>query len=188
MNHDELHERGQALEDLFFKGVDAKLLAKLKSDLQAKEEREALGHALGIGDSAALDALLAQRINAQTMAALAFVPLVMVAWADGVLDSQERAAIEKACAEEKICAGSTQFTLIQQWLQSKPSPDLLQAWKRYMAAMQQHVDATALHQIKNTVIGRAQNVAMAAGGFLGLGRKVSDAEQRVLDDLSRAFA
>ena len=188
MNHDELHERGQAMEDLFFKSVDAKLLAQLKTELQAKEAREALGHALGVTETKTLDALLAQKINAQTLSALAIIPLVAVAWADGVLDERERAAIKKACAEEQIAAGSTHFALIQQWLQSKPSPDLLQAWQSYMAAVRAHVDAVALHQIRNAVIGRAQNVAKSAGGFMGLGHKVSDAEQRVLDELSRAFA
>ncbi len=187
MNHDELHERGQALEDLFFKNVDAQLLAKLKSELQVKEARDALGNALGISDAAPLDALLAQNINAQTMSALAVVPLVAVAWADGVLDDRERAAIEKACADEQIQPGSIQFGLIQQWLLNKPSPDLLQAWKSYMAAVKQHVDSVALHQIQTAVMGRAQKVARAAGGFMGLGSKVSDAEQRVLDELTRAF-
>ena len=40
--------------------------------------------------------------------------------------------------------------------------------------------------MKREVLGRAQRVAEATGGILGIG-KVSAAEQRVLDEIAKAF-
>jgi hypothetical protein len=37
-------------------------------------------------------------------------------------------------------------------------------------------------------MGHAQAVAQAAGGFLGLGNKVSTAEQQMLDLLDKSFS
>jgi hypothetical protein len=41
--------------------------------------------------------------------------------------------------------------------------------------------------LRDAVLRQAREVAEAAGGFLGLGSKVSASEQAVLDDLARAF-
>jgi hypothetical protein len=41
--------------------------------------------------------------------------------------------------------------------------------------------------LRPDVLGRAREVAEAAGGFLGLGSKVSDDERRVLGELERAL-
>ena len=44
-----------------------------------------------------------------------------------------------------------------------------------------------IHPLKEDVIGRVRQVASAAGGFLGLGRRISAAEQEVLDRLEQSF-
>ena len=41
--------------------------------------------------------------------------------------------------------------------------------------------------LKGEVLGRARRVAEVAGGFLGLGNKVSLEEQKILEVLSKAF-
>jgi hypothetical protein len=43
------------------------------------------------------------------------------------------------------------------------------------------------HALRDELIGRARHVAEAAGGFLGLGNKVSSAEEAVLEKLAGAF-
>lgn len=52
-----------------------------------------------------------------------------------------------------------------------------------MTALNESIDPVAFNQLKALVMRRAENVAEAAGGFLGLGNKVSDAERKVIDDL-----
>jgi hypothetical protein len=42
-------------------------------------------------------------------------------------------------------------------------------------------------KLKEDLLGRARDVAKAAGGLLGMGRKVSKVEQAVLDELETTF-
>jgi hypothetical protein len=46
----------------------------------------------------------------------------------------------------------------------------------------------AKQAFRSDLLNRARNVAEAAGGFLGLGRKTSDAEEGVLKQLNDALA
>ena len=54
--------------------------------------------------------------------------------------------------------------------------------------MKSELDAEAVSQLKTSIVSRAESVAEAAGGFLGLGNKVSDTERGVLTKLESAFA
>ena len=63
----------------------------------------------------------------------------------------------------------------------------LESWKAYIGALKETLDGAALTQLKASILDRAEAVAKSAGGFLGLGNKVSDVERKVLDDLSNSF-
>ena len=78
--------------------------------------------------------------------------------------------------------------LSQGWLTKRPSPELLASWKAYMAALSPSLDEGTRSALRREILNRARSVAESAGGFLGLGSKVSDAEQAVLTDLERSFA
>ncbi len=187
MSNDPIHERGQAMEDLFFKNVDDQLLAKMRSELQTKQAKEALAHATGIQDDSLLNALLQLKISPETVVAISYIPLITVAWSDGVLDSNEQAAIERAMADEGVAKDSASFQLVQHWLRKKPPVDLIAAWKSFVQTLKQRMDHAAFGQMRTHILDRSTRVAKSAGGFLGLGSKVSDNEQRVLDDLQRSL-
>ena len=57
-----------------------------------------------------------------------------------------------------------------------------------MGALSAHLDQSSRGALKNELLGRARTVAEAAGGFLGLGNKISAEEARVLDELAAAFS
>src|SRR5690242_3342880 len=80
-----LRDRERALEDEFFRREDQRLLEHLGALRVAASTREALAKASGITDPVLLDMLVAHGIKAETVAALSFVPLLEVAWADGRL-------------------------------------------------------------------------------------------------------
>jgi hypothetical protein len=65
---------------------------------------------------------------------------------------------------------------------------LLAAWKAYVAGLSRTLDVHAKQALKQDLLGRARVVAEAAGGFLGLGKRISSAEQAVLTELEQAFA
>ena len=69
---------------------------------------------------------------------------------------------------------------------SQPDSSLLDSWKDYIGALKASIDETSFNQLKTTIMGRAQEVASAAGGILGLG-STSNAESEVMKDLESAF-
>ena len=179
-------ERGKALEDAFFAKKNRELLDKVKQDLDAKKQRQALKDATGITEDDMLERLLSAGVTTESLAALTIAPLVLVAWADGAVDVKERDAIAAAAEKENIKPGSTAFELLQGWLDEQPSTDLLSTWKEYTVAVCESLPAGEKVKFSEQVLGRSKSIAEAAGGFLGLG-SISAKEQSVLDSLKSAF-
>ncbi len=186
MTEDALHDRGKAMEDVFFHDVDQRLMDQIKAELAADENRTELAAATGIEDKAVIGRLIELGISAETLASVGLIPLIAVAWADGKMEANERDAVLRAARESGITEGHASHKLVANWLIHRPGDDLLDTWKDYVVSLKQSLDATSLEQVKNSVIHRAQRVANSAGGFLGLGR-TSKVEQEVIDDLKAAF-
>jgi hypothetical protein len=184
---DSLQDRAEAVENVFFARRDQALLNNIRSEMEAAETRQALSDAIGIEDTEALDALIENDIRPETMLVIGMIPLVSVAWSDGILEEAERTAILQAADIAGVKQGSGSYDVLQSWLTDRPDADLLDSWKGYIAVLASKVDAPAIDQIRNRVMGRAKDVASAAGGFLGLGNKISDSEQAVIDDLTATF-
>lgn len=182
-----LTERRQALEEEFFRRQEQEQIAKLRQQREREELRQALTEVSGITDVQVLDRLIDLGIQPRTLAPLALVPLVVVAWADGTLDAREREAIEQAAAACGVGRGSAGYALLETWLEEKPDPALLRLWKEYVQSWSRAVDPAVWAQFRDDILQRARAVAEAAGGFLGLGRKVSAAEAAVLRELADAF-
>jgi len=180
-----LKDRGDALEAEFFARQNAEAVDALRTKKAAEENREALGKALGLSDSAVLGALIEVGITSETVAALALIPLVVVAWAEGTLSDAERDAIERA-SEETGVAGEHR-ALLSAWLSAPPDASLLDAWKQYIEALRGQLDAAACEALGGRILSGARQVAESAGGILGLGNKVSASEARVLSDLEACF-
>ena len=184
---DSLHERGRAIEDLFFKQCDEKLLDNLQKEIAKKAIHDAFHHVSGISDAAALDALVEAGITPESLTSISMVPLVVVAWADKIMERSEKAAILQAAEVAGIHPDTASYVTMEFWLEKRPSSDLFEAWKAYIAALKPTLDAVAFTQLKHSILDRAEKVASATGGFLGMGKKVSDSERKVLNELDKAF-
>ena len=184
MTKEFLKERKDALENEFFKRQDQKALEGLRALKAADEARAALSQASGVTDDAALDALTEVGITAETLIAMSLVPLVAVAWADGKLDDSERSAILKAFQAK---ANEANRDLLDVWLARQPDPSLLETWKLYIDAVLTELNAEASEKLRSQLLGGAREVAEAAGGFLGLGNKISPSEAEVLTELEACF-
>lgn len=183
-----MQERGKSLEEAFFKKQHAEQLEKLRRKQAQAEAREALAAASGISDDTELlDRLAALGIRAETLAALTLIPLVEVAWADGKMDANERNAILRGAESSGIEPGSPSHVLLEIWTRDRPAPELMASWKGYIGALAGELSADQRWHLEEKIVGRARSVAESAGGFLGLGRKVSAEEERVLGELERAF-
>ena len=185
MSHESLDDRRRALEEAFFAKQDAVLRQRLAEPAEVRARKEAFSAVSGITDTAVLDALVKLDISAETLAAIALVPLVAVAWADGSVDAKERAAVLRAAAEGGLKPEG--HAMLEKWLQAAPPASLVDAWKGYIATITASMDHASRRALQGPIIDRARTVALAAGGFLGIGLRISDAEEKVLADLAKAF-
>jgi len=183
MSDEFLGERRRVLEDSFFAQRDRELMKELKKQVNA----EALSDACGIKNQAVLEGLVNANISPETITALTLVPLIAVAWADGKIAPEERAAIFAATESVGIEADSVCRQLIEAWLAEAPGPELVEAWKGYIRALAASASAAAVETLRGDVLDHARGIATAAGGILGVG-SISKSEKAVIDDLASVFS
>ena len=186
MAKDALDERRIALEEAFFYKQNKEKLEAFKAKRAQASRVEALASASGLQDTAVLEALDELGVTPIALAAIKLVPLVAVAWADGKLDEEERAAILSAAVKAGIQGDSEAGALLEGWLSEAPEASLVDTWKAYVGSLKGTLQANALASLKEDAIGGARTVAEAAGGILGIG-SVSGSEKAVLEDLASAF-
>ena len=177
-----------SLEEAFFARENAQLLEAMRKKAAVQERRDALRQVMKKADDALLDRLLELGVSAQTILAMMLLPLARVAWADGTIDAKERAAILKAAEERDMPAGSASHELLKSWLEHKPSDSVVAAWKTYVDGMWSSLAAHQREEMRLRLLHLARGVAEATGGFLGLGSKISPAEQAVLDEIEAALS
>jgi hypothetical protein len=182
-----LGDRKKALEESFFSKHNAKLLERMKAEKKKKAAREALAEISGIDDEEVLRKLTELDIGADTWAVISLVPLVEVAWADGKMDEKERNAVLASAEANGVLRGTPGHELLEYWLARRPDARLLEVWGEYMVGLCAKLDADEKAAIEQKIIGRAREVAQAAGGFLGLGSKISPEEEAMLRGLDKAF-
>lgn len=183
---DSLQKRGQALEDVFFHERDQQLLAALKKDLQEKSAADSLAEACGFRDEVSQKELAALGISSESLLAVCMIPLVHVAWADGVIQPAEREAIMRAAADSHLASQPAALKLLESWLVSRPPHSMFDSWRHYIAAMKNSVDSAAFSQTHRAIVMHSEEVAKAAGGFLGMA-SISETERKALQDLNAAF-
>ncbi len=182
-----LGERRRALEEAFFARENERLLRQLRQADATRERKAALAASSGITDEAVLERLAALGLDSGTLVALAVVPLVAVAWADGQIEDAERRAVLAGAAEVGLGKEGPAHDLLNRWLRAPLPPELLPAWMEYIRALTAGLGAPARAALRSDLLGRARRVAEAAGGYFGIGGKVSDVEERMLKRLESAF-
>jgi tellurite resistance protein len=183
---DAFGERRKSLEEAFFKDRDQQLMAKMRSELEALEEKRKLAQVSGIVEERVLHALVQAGVKAETLAAVSLVPLVEVAWVDGSVSPEERAAVLNAAVKQGIQPDSAPYEMLQRWLQDRPDPHIVAAWKDYVREVSKLMPPPEVAEFKRNMLDRATRVAEAAGGFLGLAT-ISKSERAKIDELAKAF-
>ena len=184
--YDTIHQRGRALEEAFFADRDKQLLDNLRRRLTMEEAQKVLGAATGAMDSIPLPEL-AGVAAPQFLAILGIFPMVDVAWCDGEVSDAERRAMLDAAHEMGVERGSTCHQLLDRWLETRPAENVEKLWGDYVQAVCAALDSSTVAKLKRGVIDRAEKIAAASGGFLGMGNKISAAERTCLDRLAMAF-
>ena len=182
-----LGDRRKALEEQFFTKHNEELRRQLRESQQKQASQEALARVAGVAHPEVLDRLVELGIGPETWAALEIVPLVEVAWANAQVEAKERSAVLAAAEANGIAAGSPSHQLLEDWLTHRPDGRLLGAWGEYIVGLCANLDPGQKEALRDEILGRARTVAEAAGGFLGLGNKISREEEIVLQQLAKPF-
>ncbi len=180
-----LSDRSRTLVDEFFFKEDQKLIQRMREIKKMEETAATLSQVSGIRNETILKKLVELNVPPETLAAAALIPLVETAWADGMVDEKERAAIIQAA--EKGGASEVQRSLVDEWLKKKPEPRLFKAWTVYMEGLCGELSQAQINALKVEVTGNARMVAEASGGVLGMGFRISAKEEAVLKKIDAAF-
>ena len=186
VHHGGNRKSSRQLEDAFFLKEDKKLIEKYQQLKKMEETKQKLSELSGVKDEAILKRMIELNIRPETLTSLLMVPLVEVAWADGEVDEKEKQAILSAAEKKGIKKAVLNTTCWNGgWLTSRKP----RFWKRGFITRARFANGCSLPNARpsNDLLGRARAVAEAAGGFLGLGNKVSDEEESVLQKLETAF-
>jgi len=183
---DDLNARARALEEAFFNKQNQEILEKMRAKDAEKHTKSDLTKATGIEDEAVLTALLKTGVGAGTLAAISLAPLVLMAWRDGKLDTHERSAILRAAEERGLEQGTTTYSLIEKWLESRPGKEMKPAWEAYVKSLRERMPKDAYATLREEIVCRTREVARAAGGILGIS-SVSKSEKALLAEIEAAL-
>ncbi len=137
-------------------------------------------------ESELAQALKSMGMDASSYRALPLLPLVQVAWADGLVQDAERELILEL-AEGTYSLDEEGMRLLRNWLQFPPSLTYVEKGRDVLVALCHrqrgtHFDPTIL----GDAVGLAQQVAEAAGGFFGF-RAVDVNESAAIGEIADAL-
>ena len=123
-------------------------------------------------------------IDKETYSVVSLLPLVQVAWSDGLIQQNERSLIMHI-ASSSLDINHDGMVLLENWLTYRPSDAYLQAGLEVLSALSKKTswENVSINTI-NDVIGFSWDVAKAAGGLFGFGRIESNEK----DTLSKIAA
>jgi hypothetical protein len=181
-----LQQLQESLEDAFFLEQERKILENRRAQRQLEENKQNLAAASGIQNEAVLARLVALQVRPETLASLALVPLVEVAWCDGEVTGDERTAVLHASRQAAAKQPGLDHELLAQWLTHRPAPELFTAWEQYVHGLRGLLSPAETLALQQEIVTHARQIARSSGGLLGLGT-VSAAERAVLTRIEAAF-
>ncbi len=175
------------LEERFFNEVDNQLLAKLRDEMSSDKTAQEIMRLTGISDEKLAAEIVATNVTVETLAAFRLVPLIAVAWADDLMEENERYAIQLAAEKAGIAQGSASMGLLHIWTQRRPPAELLQTWCEYSRALVASLAGEHRKTLQREILRQVSTVAQASGGVLGFG-SISSSEQAIIDQISEALS
>lgn len=171
-----LEDRRKAQEEDYFRKQNQEAAKKLA----AKQALEAFG----IKDQELQQKLTEVGFNSDSARALFLVPLIDVAWADGVVQDEERRAVLALMKEKGIEEGSAAYSCAESWMSSPPKDQKYLTAKELLSPVMAELKKTS-GESPDWVLDAAEKVAGATGGLFGFGwNMISKEERKVLKNLS----
>ena len=177
-----LSERGRSLEEEYFRARDRELIEKMRRAAVAEEARQQLRARSGLQDPELLEELESLGFTPDTVGLLPFVPLIQVAWADRDVNDAERKLIIRLARARGITEGSTADMKLNDWLENRPSDDVVARATRLVRAVLDSSGGQGT-MTADDLVKYCESIAEASGGIFGLNR-ISPEERSVLGALA----
>ena len=177
--------RGKVLEEAFFYRVDRELSEVLSKRVQREEKIRLFADATGIRDQKHLERLADSGFELSTLH-FVWVPLILVAWADGNAEKLEKKAIADILASKGISQETISRVIAHDWFRKKPTEELWEIWAEFSAAASASLDPSVSNELIDDIVRLCRLIADASGGFMGLG-KISATETQAIDRVIRTL-
>lgn len=181
-------ERRRSYESEYFQRRERELLEKMRARGRREREAKELAEPAGVSDDEILKELHDLGYTRETVTLLHLVPLLQVAWIDGAVSSAERAGILEAAKLRGVEESSPAYRQLIGWLDKKPLDGFFEDTLRLIGNLLVIMPESESTKHKQDLMSYANAIARASGGILGLGSKVSAAEQEALDKIAREIS
>ena len=177
--------RGKVLEEAFFYKVDRELIELLSTRLQREEKIRLFANATGIRDQKHLELLADSGFELSTLHFI-WVPLILVAWADGNAEKLEKEVIADILGSKGISQETISRVIAHTWFRNKPTEELWEIWAEFSAATSASLNPSVYNELIDEIVRLCRLIADASGGFMGLG-KISATETQAIDRVIRTL-
>jgi hypothetical protein len=179
-------DAGRAREEAYFHQREQELLEAARKKAEDARHRAAMGDVSGIQAPEVLEMLQHHGYDPDTIRVIPLVPLLGVAWADGSVSDAERQKIRAIARMRGIEVGSAADRRLEEFLLERPEAGVLE---RSILAIRSILAARpGGDDVGDDLLALCREVATASGGFLGIGSKVSQAEEALMTELARELA
>lgn len=170
-------------EEAYFKALEIEQRRKLREKLEASAkdmaEKEAIADSVKTSDLELAERVKSLGFSGDSARVFDLLPLVHVAWADGSVQKSERAAILRVLETRGVAPGSDAFVLMESLLEERPSTAYMEQSLGVLKQLLSQGDGDRKAQI----VDLCEVVASSAGGFLGIGTKISQDEREQIETI-----
>jgi hypothetical protein len=180
-----LDDLKRAKEEEYFRKKEQELIKKMRHRAESETEQLQMSAASGVTDEEILRALQELGFDRETVLLLHLVPLVHVAWIDGHVSGSERERLFEAAQLRGVKEASPAHRQLSDWLGHRPSEEFFQKTLRVIRDILQALPVEEQKSRKQDLVTCSTQIAKASGGIFGLGSKISEAEQRLIEQIAK---
>jgi hypothetical protein len=158
----------------------------LDAYFEREAEKQVLSDSSGVSDDDVLTTLVDLGFTPETLPALQLAPIAFIAWASETVSDQECRAAVASTYESRLHQIPKALGRFQSWLDIRPDRALWDLWITFTERQLEKTPQSTRNVMGERLLRQATSVAIASGGFLGMG-KVCSAEQAILDMIRKVY-
>lgn len=171
-------------EEEYFHRRDTELIEQMRTLAALEQKRQRLSEVLRITDENILNAVETLKFDDTTVAVLELVPMLDVAWSDGVVSRAERDLILAIAREDNVAPNSSADNFLTACMQECPSAESFVQTLKVLRNIFGCLPASERDTRRAKLLDRCARVASASGGCLGLIDPVSSIERARLNEIA----